>query len=77
MRREGVFGRQQSPRGRRTKAPIEPLGRLLTHDSYPSGSRSEAGEARASWRLREGFTFGANARLTAGRFSITWANGSG
>jgi hypothetical protein len=39
----------------------------------PSGSGSEAGEARASWRLREGFTFRTNARLkivlgTAGEF---------
>jgi len=33
------------------------------HDSRLLAPRSEAGEARASWRLREGVTFRANARL--------------
>ena len=45
------------------KHPWKPLGRLLMHDPAPGSREVRRGEARASWRLREGFTFRTNARL--------------
>ena|SRR5271156_490162 len=62
----GVAGLDLSavPSGeRRDTAPIEPLARLLTHSSGPLAPGVRPGEAHSCWRLRKGFTFGANARL--------------
>jgi hypothetical protein len=61
---ERLFWSVSSPSGQDgIKHPWKPLGRLLMHDSGPLAPGVWPGATPACWRLREGFTFRANARL--------------